>query len=118
MPPFPKGPKELAKAGYIYLKDGVCKAEGCGALLHWYKHSSRRAKSFPVDSITQDLHFKCCVAASRFSKKKKMVKPQPDPQLNMFAPKLMREPGEDSDATRIQEATVRRNARAPGMVSG
>jgi hypothetical protein len=91
---FPKGPTQLAKAGYIYLGDSYCKAEGCGALLHWYKYSVT-GQRIPVDSITMGPHWECCAGADKFRKKKKKPEPPPDPQLNMFAPKLMREPGED-----------------------
>jgi hypothetical protein len=93
MPPFPKGPKELAKAGYIYQGDSHCKAKDCGALLHWYKFSLTGQK-MPIDSITMEPHWKSCIGADQFRNKKKK-EPPPDPQLNMFEQKPTREPGED-----------------------
>ena len=91
MAEFPKGPGALAKAGYIYLKDGVCKDAECGAIIHWYKFA-HTGQVMPIDSITMEPHWKCCPGAARFRKKK--PKPAPPPQLNMFE-KPMREPGED-----------------------
>jgi hypothetical protein len=75
MAPFPKGPTELAKAGYIYLSDSYCKAKDCGALLHWYKYSVTGQK-MPIDSVTMGPHWKTCIAATDFRKKKKKEKPQ------------------------------------------
>ena len=87
MSSFPKGPKELSKAGYIYLGDSYCKAEGCGALLHWYKYSVT-GQRIPVDSITRTPHYLSCAART----KKKPPKTHPvQLQRNMFE----REPGED-----------------------
>ena len=90
MSSFPKGPKELSKAGYIYLGDSYCKAEGCGALLHWYKYSVTGQK-MPIDSITMEPHWKACAGAKQFRKKKKKPEPPVDPQGNFFT----REPGEE-----------------------
>jgi len=91
MAEFPKGHKALAAAGYIYRKDGICQHPECKALLHWY--TTPNDKFIPIDSITMEPHWKTCIGADSFRKKKK--EPPADPQQNLFEPKPMREPGED-----------------------
>jgi hypothetical protein len=90
--PFPKGRKELERAGYVFVREGVCKAPECGALIRWYR--TPVGEMMPIDSITEGPHWQACGGADFFRKKKKKPEPAPDPQLNMFE-KPMREPGED-----------------------
>ena len=99
MAPFPKGPKELARAGYIYVKDAHCQAKECGALIHWYKTPT--GHWIAIDSIAKSPHWQSCAAPQRFRKKRK-DDPPPDPQRNLFTEehevetlRRTREPGED-----------------------
>jgi hypothetical protein len=78
---FPEGPKELARAGYIYVNDSKCKDVECGALIHWYKAPS--GQIMPIDSITKTPHWLSCPGAARFRRKKKKEK-APDPQQELF----------------------------------
>jgi hypothetical protein len=88
--PFPKGAKELAQAGYIYRGDSICKHPECKALIHWFQHSETKQK-MPIDSITREPHWKTCIGADGFRKKKKAPAEPVELQRNMFE----REPGED-----------------------
>jgi hypothetical protein len=93
MPPFPKGPKALAEAGYVFISEGVCKAPECRGLIRWYRTPA--GQMIPIDSISEGPHWQACGGADFFRKKKeKKPEPPPDPQLDMFE-KPMREPGED-----------------------
>ena len=89
---FPRTPAELAKAGYIYVKDGICQAAGCGALIHWYKKPT--GDWIAIDSICRSPHYLSCASPSQIRKGGKK-EPPPEPQMNMFETKPMREPGEE-----------------------
>ena len=87
--PFPHGHKALVASGYTYLGEGNCKATGCGWKILWYRAPT--GQIMPIDRETKEPHWKVCVAAEKFRKKKKKPIPPPEPQGNLFE----REPGEE-----------------------
>ena len=92
MKDFPKGRAALFAAGYAYLNDSYCKAEGCGAIIRWYRTPAGQIMC--VDSITEGPHWECCPGADEFRRKKEKPKKPVvpvDAQGNFFE----REPGEE-----------------------
>ncbi len=89
MADFPKGHAALVAAGYHFLGQGACKAEGCGYQIYWYRAPS--GQIMPIDAGSQLPHWRVCVNAKKFRKRKREADPPPESQRNLFE----REPGED-----------------------
>lgn len=82
MDPFPKGHNALVAAGYIYGSESICKREGCGYKIRWYRQPS--GSFIAVDKDSQGPHWKVCIGEREHRRKKAKPAPPPEPQMNMF----------------------------------
>lgn len=82
---FPRGHEALVKSGYAFLGGAICKSNGCGFRILWYRHPSGHAVAVDVDSKLP--HWKVCIGENSFRKRRvKPEKPKPptSPQGSLF----------------------------------